>query len=127
LANGTGYDYATVAYDAQSGASVWTRRYDGPGHSHDTANAIAVSPDGTKVFVTGESWGSTSSDYATVAYDAQSGGSLWTKRYDGPLHSEDAAFVMTVSPDGSKVFVAGVVDILQGASEDYLTIAYSIP
>ena len=123
----TSNDYATVAYDAHSGASVWTRRYNGPGSSGDWANAIGVSPDGTKVFVTGESTGTaTSSDFATVAYDAQTGGSLWTRRYDGPLHSVDGPLAMTVSPDGSRVFIAGVVDVQQGASEDYLTIAYSV-
>ena len=44
-----------------------------------------VSPDGSKVFVTGYSVGSASGyDYATVAYDASTGSELWVKRYDGP-------------------------------------------
>ena len=62
-------DYATVAYDAYSGAQRWVRRYNGPGKADDYAYALAVSPRGSAVFVTGESTGSTGSlDYATVAY-----------------------------------------------------------
>jgi hypothetical protein len=59
------------------GTQLWLSRYDGPGANDDDAAAavaMAVSPDGTKVFVTGASWGSTSkSDYATVAYNPSTG------------------------------------------------------
>jgi hypothetical protein len=62
-------DEATVAYDASAGAQLWLKRYNGPAGADDYAYALAVSPSGSAVFVTGESFGSTSSfDYATVAY-----------------------------------------------------------
>ena len=68
-------DYATVAYDASTGAKLWVKRYDGKGKVvNDTAHALGVSPDGSKLFVTGESAESTGSyDYATIALDANSG------------------------------------------------------
>jgi hypothetical protein len=48
----------------------WAARYNGPANSYDYAY-LAVSPDGTRVFVTGYSSGTgTSYDYATVAYCA---------------------------------------------------------
>jgi hypothetical protein len=69
--DGSNFEYATVAYNAGTGAVVWTERYNGPASSSDDANAAAVSPDSTKVFVTGFGHRSTSGeDYATIAYGA---------------------------------------------------------
>ena len=120
-------DYATIAYRVSTGASTWTSRYDGPGHGTDRPDAMAVSPDGTMVFVTGTSVGTSGrSDYATVAYDAATGGLLWVRRYDGPgtrRHGNDTATSLAVSPDGSTVFVTGRSAGAMTHS-DYATIAY---
>jgi WD40 repeat protein len=43
-AGGFYFNYATVAYRASSGSKLWEKRYDGPAHRHDDANALAVSP-----------------------------------------------------------------------------------
>ena len=64
----SGYDYATAAYGAATGARLWTKRYNGAGSGNDTANSVAVSPTTGTVFVTGLSVGSGSSaDDATIA------------------------------------------------------------
>jgi WD40 repeat protein len=119
------WDYATVAYDAATGAEVWVKRYHGLGNGYDAANSIAVSPDGSRVFVTGNSTGSNGYwDYATVAYDASTGRKVWVRRYNGPGHADDAASSVAVSPDGSRVFVTGSSSGSNGYG-DYATIAYS--
>jgi hypothetical protein len=123
-----GFDYATVAYDS-SGHRLWVRRYNGPGNGWDYANDLAISADGARVFVTGQSPGSTSGyDYATIAYDASTGAELWLKRYNGPGNGDDFAAAMAVSPDGTKVFVTGV-SCASGCgtgdeNDDYATVAY---
>src|SRR5207245_2140509 len=74
-------DYATIAYDAATGAELWLQRYNRPGRDTDIAFALGVGPGG--VFVTGSSVGSASGeDYATIAYDAASGAQLWLRRYN---------------------------------------------
>jgi WD40 repeat protein len=120
----SGYDYATVAMDASTGARVWVRRYNGPGDAADIDYALAVSPDGSRVFVTGYSTGTTSeSDYATVAYDCSTGAQLWVRHYNGAANGADGASSLRVSPDGSKVFVTGTSDGSAGTS-DYATLSY---
>jgi WD40 repeat protein len=105
------YDYGTVAYDTWLGEPLWVARYDGPGHQEDGAYALGVSPDGSRVFVTG--WSASADpdlnfDYATVAYDAMSGEQLWASRYAGSHGTfDDAALSLQVAPDGSRVYVAG--------------------
>jgi hypothetical protein len=69
----TGMDYVTRAYDAATGAKLWTTSYDGLAQFDDDAVALVVSPDDSTVFVTGESSATTNAndyDYATIAYDA---------------------------------------------------------
>jgi WD40 repeat protein len=119
-----GFDYATVAYDASTGARMWVKRYDGTAKQDDYATALGVSPDGSRVFVTGYSIGTALRfDYATVAYSASSGARLWVKRYDGPGNNTDDANALGVSPDGSMVFVTGA-SIGSTGLVDYATVAY---
>jgi hypothetical protein len=120
------WDYATVAYSASDGHQIWVRRYDGPGHSTDWVAALAVSPGGSKVFVTGGSEGTaaTGFDYGTLAYSASTGRVLWVRRYDGPGHLDDFGNALAVGPGAGRVFVTGDsygVD----SSVDWATVANS--
>src|SRR5581483_8857847 len=113
----TGDDYATIAYTS-TGTMSWVSRYDGPSHAHDAAFALAVSPDGSKVFVAGESTGNAGLGYATIAYGAATGAELWAKRYESSNGGPGSASSVDVSPDGSRVFVTGT------SSSSYASIAY---
>src|SRR5258708_16761108 len=114
-------DYATVAYDAATGAHLWLRRYSGTGGAN-FAVAVGVSPDGKTVFVTGTSQGNYY-DYATVAYDAATGVELWEARYNGPL-GFDGASSLAVSPTGNIVVVTGSTEIPDGNTTSWATVAY---
>jgi hypothetical protein len=119
-----GANYATVAYSTADGALLWSRRYDGSAHTGDVSRAIAISSDGSRVFITGRSHGAlTGDDYATVAYDAATGSQLWASRYTGPRAGDDEATSLAVSPDNSTVYVTGHSHGT-GTGADYATVAY---
>lgn len=120
---GSGSDYATIAYSAVTGAQLWVRRYNGPGNDFDEAWQAAVSPNSRQVFVTGTSASDTSLDYATVAYNATTGGRLWVQRYNGPGSDLDVSWSVAVSPLGNRLFVSGT-SAGSGSNLDYATIGY---
>ena len=125
IGTNNGYDYATVAYSAATGAQLWASRYNGASSGERGANSVAVSA--STVFVTGSSYGGSTAnyDYATVAYSAATGAQLWVKRYDGP-GGGDEAYSVAVSPTGGTVFVTGYTDTSSTTTAyDYTTIAYS--
>ena len=126
-----GEDITTVAYDTATGDEQWRARYDGPGQGVDWAQAVATSPDGSTVYVSGTSSGfggdracvvgtpNTGFDFATVAYDAASGAQLWVRRYDSPGRAGiDSAHAMVVDGQGS-IYVSGE------STSDFLTLRYN--
>ncbi len=97
-----------TAPTAGAGSPLWTARYDDATTGDDWANAVAVSPDGSRVFVTGHA--DRFAGYTTVAFDAASGRRLWvtSSAFSGGGASANA---LAVSPDGSKVFVTGTAQM----------------
>src|SRR5437870_459791 len=90
----------TPASAGGGGTLLWVSLY---GLRQGGGAAVAASPDGSKVFVTGTLVaGGDRRDFGTVAHDASTGGVLWARSYDGPAGSGDQAFDLAVSPDGSK-------------------------
>ena len=107
----TGWDYATIKYDA-GGHQLWVARFP-PGVA---ATALAVDSAG-KVYVTGwsaDSYGG--AHYATVKYDAE-GNQLWAALYRGPLKHNAFATALAVDSAG-QVYVTGQAD------ENYATLKY---
>src|SRR5437660_5106820 len=75
------YHWATVAYDTAAGKRLWVRAYQGTDTSSSStaaATAVAVSPDGATVFVSGyvTNTGGVPAE-ATIAYNAATGATLW--------------------------------------------------
>jgi hypothetical protein len=121
---GSDSDYATIAYKAGNGGQLWVQRYNGPGNAADFPQALVLSPDRRRAFVTGYSYSANSfSDYATIAYDAVTGLRIWLRRYDDPINGFDFAYALTLSPDATKLFVTGSCDEIDTGT-DFVTLAY---
>lgn len=114
-------DFVTLKYDL-SGDLKWAARYDGPGNSLDMATAIAVDDSGY-VVVTGFSWDSLDTDYATIMY-TPSGTEQWVARYDGPGHSFDFVTALALDPVGSAYVTGYSMDSISHLY-DYATVKYN--
>ncbi|MBI5215023.1 MAG: SBBP repeat-containing protein [Ignavibacteriae bacterium] len=119
---GTGLDFATVKYD-RDGNLVWAKRFTGDGHGNkreDKATAMALR--GTEdLYVTGYCTEGTA-NFLTIKYNAITGDTVWTARYNGPSDLQDMATAIVLRST-SDVFVTGSSqDVANGY--DYLTIKY---
>ncbi|WP_166437181.1 SBBP repeat-containing protein [Niastella caeni] len=128
--SGTGYDFATIRYNA-NGVQLWVARYNGPGNGNDgisnfvrpsVPQRLAVDGFGN-VYVTGPSTGAgTGYDYATIKYNSN-GAQQWVARYNGAANSTDAANALAVDKYGN-VYVTGFSEGI-GTGNDYATIRYN--
>jgi len=118
-------DFATIAYNVRTGKKIWVARYKGPAGRADGGEAIGLSGNGKRVYVTGAMVGKKSGfDYGTLADDAGTGKRLWVARYNGPAGGADGGEKLAVSADGARVFVTGTSWGGKRAGDDYATIAY---
>ncbi|HEX9823071.1 MAG TPA: PQQ-binding-like beta-propeller repeat protein [Actinomycetota bacterium] len=105
-------DIVTIGYDLRRGARDWVAVHDGPLGLRDYPAAVAVSPDGARAFVAAtqdsDSYaGAGTDDIAVLAYDAATGGDIWTRTFDGS--ASDNAESLAVSPGGDLVYVQGTM------------------
>jgi WD40 repeat protein len=115
--------YWTAALSAATGAMQWQATYHGPGTNAGTT-AIALSPDGSAVYVTGSVGQANGlNEYATIGYDAATGHQLWLANYR-TAQVDDNAAGLAVSPDGSTVYVTGTSIANYNTPADYATVAY---
>ncbi len=115
--------YLTLAYAASTGDQLWLATYDNEGTGGHAANAVGISPDGARLYVTGVSWGNGSNDIATIAYDPSDGSQLWVARYDGPAAGRDSGQDVGIAPDGSLIYVTGWSEGV-GTDLDYVLLAF---
>ena len=126
MAPGSVQHYWTAAIVAANGFKMWQATYHGPVTSGATGStAIALSPDGSTVYVTGSAGQASGlNEYATIGYDAATGHQLWQATYSTPKVDDNAAG-LAVSPDGSEVYVTGTSIASYNTPADYATVAYN--
>lgn len=119
---------ATVAYDAVTGAVLWSQSWDGLPNAVDAGKTVTVSPDGRTVVVGGVTRGDNGLDYVTIAYDAARGGrQLWARTADGlQPNATDSLNGIAMDPRGRYVYVTGESNGVAEFDLDYLTIAYDL-
>jgi WD40 repeat protein len=126
MAPGSVQHYWTAAIVAANGFKMWQATYHGPVTSGATGStAIALSPDGSTVYVTGSAGQAGGlNEYATIGYDAATGHQLWQASYRTTQANDNAAG-LAVSPDGSTVYATGTSAASSGSTADYATVAYN--
>jgi hypothetical protein len=111
-----------VAIDAASGSRLWARRYNAVQGHRDHAADLVVSPDGSSIYVTGYAVSGLRSEFATVAFVAQTGRSLWVARFGSPDYITAQGYAEALSPDAKRLYVTGLVT--NGFSNGYATLFY---
>ena len=99
-------DFVTLAYDVAGGQRRWASRYTGELYMNYVP-ALEIAPDGTAVYVVGNSrldFTLAGARTAVLAYDADDGAQLWTGR-----HTDGQTFpsAIALSPDGRRLYSAG--------------------
>jgi hypothetical protein len=116
LVSETGFDYATVKYDA-AGNELWAKRYT----SGDVATSLTIDSSGN-VYVTGYGINNKNNyDYATIKYD-KDGNERWVRTFNGPGNGDDQA-VSLVADGSGNVYVTGH-SLGSETGLDYATIKY---
>jgi outer membrane protein assembly factor BamB len=93
----------TVAYNASTGATVWKATLTSGSRAADALYSIAVSPDGSAVFVAGYAGQREATHQVIIAYNPATGAKLW--QITGPATAARSA--IAVSPDSSTLYVDG--------------------
>jgi sugar lactone lactonase YvrE len=97
----TGRDYVTIAY-TPGGARQWIARHAGAGNSNDVPMAIAVSPDGEHVVVSGDM----QDGDETVGYSSLTGSVEWTATAAASAQEDSDGLHVAFAPDSNAVYVA---------------------
>jgi hypothetical protein len=115
----------TEAYDTATGDRRWSTRYESPDRGNAMGSAVAVSPDGSTVVMTGMSeLAKTRTDSVTIGYDAATGKQQWVRTYNGPANQNEGTGLVAFAPDGASVFVAGTSEGATPEHEDMIVLAF---
>ena len=126
------YDFGTIAYDAATGVQLFDARYGTP--RDERAWALAVSTDGSRVYMTGRNGppysggasGGSAVDLMTIGYDGGTGEQLWAARYATATGDGGDPVGVNVSRDGRRVVTAGTLNFNMSPEypRDFVALGY---
>jgi hypothetical protein len=112
------YNYATIKYDA-SGNEVWSNVLALSNQGAEPA-AMVLSP--SALYITGKVMRA-NYDFATVAYNPETGDTLWLRLYNSPANRNDVALKICLDQGGRIHILGNSQDTL--ARNDYCRLRYS--
>lgn len=133
---GDGPDLTITAYDTDHGSAAWSSKHaSGIGPTLPLFNGVAalqplaISPNGSTVFVSGYGSNLFRRQMETLAYDLGTGQQRWLATYAAPLApalAVHAGHSVTVTPDSTSVIVTGASfrDSANREQNDVLTLSY---
>src|SRR5215470_10407655 len=118
--SGRGPYIAVIAYDAATGRQRWLRVYTRVKPAYAELHAVAVSPDGSTVYVSGEAGALVPSSYSLLVLAYRATGALkwatrYANRYTGGTYAGGAfGGPIVLGPGGRDLYVAGTVSSKYG-------------
>jgi len=112
------YNYATVKYDA-NGNEVWSKVQ---AFTNQGAEPAAMVLNSSALYITGKVM-RTNYDFATVAYNLETGDTLWLRFYNSPANRNDVALKVCFD-QGGRIHILGNSQDTLGRN-DYCRVRYS--
>ncbi len=117
-------DIFVIKYDGNTGAVLWTKRYNGAANGNESANAVTVDNNGT-IFVTGYTTNTNGfRDYVTLKYDSN-GNSGFISTYAGIANANNEA--VSIAINNNRLYISGTANNINNTTtgNDYITSYYN--
>lgn len=117
---------STLVYEGDTGERRWVANL-----NSGTNTSAEFSPDGRRLYATGTTYNERATMHRTLSYQVFTGQQLWSGLFDetAPPTSLSSTVIypsgLVVSPDGTDVYVAGLLRPWLSEQDDALTLAYT--
>ena len=128
MSHGQGYDFATIAYTARTGARRWVSRFDGPGRNGDAPWSAAVDVARGKVYLLGSTYiEGLGHCHLLLALDGATGEREWSTFRPGQGKRGAATFSsVSIHPSGTSIYAVGQIADPAGLQFDVVTSAFDV-
>jgi hypothetical protein len=112
-------DIFVIKYDGNTGAVLWTKRYNGAANGNESANAITVDNAGN-IYITGYTTNANGyRDYITLKYDSN-GNSGFISTYAGIANANNEA--ISIAVNNNRLYISGTANNINNTTASIVTI-----